>query len=93
MTAPALPVGKTLGKLPAMEQTQKKKTSKQDSPAHGLAKTAHGLYRAARGGLTNKKIQALMTATATNLKRTETALLLLLVSIWHYRNIKHPKAT
>ena len=82
MTAPALPVGKTLGKLPAMEQTQKKKTSKQDSPAHGLAKTAHGLYRAARGGLTNMKIQALMTAIAINLKRMAKALLPLFVSVW-----------
>jgi hypothetical protein len=37
--------------------------------AHGLAKTLHGMARAARRGLENMKIQALLTATAINPKR------------------------
>ena len=52
---------------------------------HGLAKTLHGLNRAVRRGLTNMKIQALMTATAINLKRMAKALLLLLASIRRFR--------
>ena len=59
---------------------------------HGLAKTLHGLNRAVRRGLTNMKIQALMTATAINLKRLAKALLLLLVNIWHFRYTRHPQA-
>lgn len=43
--------------------------------AHGLAKTLHGLARAARRGLENMKIQALLTAVAINLKRLAKALL------------------
>ena len=42
---------------------------------HGLAKTLHGMARAARRGLENMKIQALLTATAINLKRLAKALL------------------
>ena len=59
---------------------------------HGRAKTLHGLNRAVRRGLTNMKIQALMTATAINLKRLAKALLLLLVNIWHFRYTRHPQA-
>ena len=59
---------------------------------HGLAKTLHGLNRAVRSGLANLKIQAVMAATAINLKRLAKALLLLLVSIWHFRYTKHPQA-
>ncbi len=44
--------------------------------AHGLAKTLHGMARAARRGLKNMKIQALLTATAINLKRLAKAILL-----------------
>ncbi|MBW7057978.1 transposase, partial [Paracoccus bogoriensis] len=36
---------------------------------HGTAKTLHGLARAIRRGLENMKIQALLTATAMNLKK------------------------
>ena len=46
---------------------------------HGLAKTLHGMARAARRGLENMKIQALLTATAINLKRLAKAILLALV--------------
>ena len=46
---------------------------------HGLAKTLHGMARAARRGLENMKIQALLTATAINLKRLAKAFLLALV--------------
>ena len=59
---------------------------------HGLAKTLHGLNRAVRSGLTNMKIQAMMTAIAINLKRLAKALLLLLVNIWHFRYTRHPQA-
>ena len=52
---------------------------------HGLAKTLHGLNRAVRRGLTNMNIQALMTATAINLKRMAKALLLLFVSLCLFR--------
>lgn len=48
---------------------------------HGLAKTLHGLNRAIRRGLTNMKIQALMTAIAINLKRMAKAMLVLLIGI------------
>ena len=47
--------------------------------AHGLAKTLHGMARAARRGLENTKIQALLTATAINLKRLAKAILLALI--------------
>lgn len=47
--------------------------------AHGLAKTLHGMNRAARRGLENMKIQALLTATAINLKRLAKAILLVLI--------------
>ena len=46
---------------------------------HGLAKTLHGMARAARRGLENMKIQALLTATAINLKRLAKAILLALI--------------
>ena len=48
--------------------------------AHGLAKTLHGMARAARRGLENMKIQALLTATAINLKRLAKAILLALIN-------------
>ena len=54
---------------------------------HGLAKTLHGLNRAVRRGLTNMKIQALMTATAINLKRMAKALLLFFASLCQFRKI------
>jgi transposase len=47
--------------------------------AHGLAKTLHGMARAARRGIENMKIQALLTATAINLKRLAKAILLALI--------------
>jgi IS5 family transposase len=40
----------------------------------GTAKTLHGLARAIRRGLANIRIQALLTATAINLKRLAIAL-------------------
>ena len=46
---------------------------------HGLTKTLHGMARAARRGLENMKIQALLTATAINLKRLAKAFLPALV--------------
>ena len=46
---------------------------------HGLAKTLHGMARAARRGLENMKIQALLTATAINLKRLAKAILLAMI--------------
>jgi transposase len=45
---------------------------------HGEAKAWHGLGRAVRRGLENMRIQALLTATAINLKRLAAALLILL---------------
>ena len=42
---------------------------------HGLAKTLHGMARATRRGIENMKIQALLTATAINLKRLAAAIL------------------
>ena len=47
--------------------------------AHGLAKTLHGMARAARRGLENMKIQALLTATAITLKSLAKAILLALL--------------
>jgi IS5 family transposase len=47
--------------------------------AHGLAKTLHGMSRATRRGLENMKIQALLTATAINLKRLALAILLVVI--------------
>jgi transposase len=58
---------------------------------HGLAKTLHGLHRAVRRGLTNMKIQALMTAIAINLKRMAKALFILLVSVWLFRETTKPQ--
>lgn len=46
--------------------------------AHGTAKTLHGLARAIRRGLQNMKIQALLTATAMNLKKLAAAVMMLL---------------
>ena len=46
--------------------------------AHGTAKTLHGLARAIRRGLENMKIQALLAATAMNLKKLAVALLIVL---------------
>jgi hypothetical protein len=48
---------------------------------HGEAKTWHGLARAVRRGLANMTIQALLTATAINLKRLAAALVALLWTI------------
>jgi len=45
--------------------------------AHGTAKTLHGLARAVRMGLENMRIQALLTATAMNLKKLGAAIMLL----------------
>lgn len=45
--------------------------------AHGTAKTLHGLARAVRMGLENMRIQALLTATAMNLKKLAAAVMLL----------------
>ena len=60
--------------------------------AHGLAKTLHGMSRAARRGLENMKIQALLTATAINLKRLAKATLcfaiLTLQSVQNGRTIR-----
>ena len=58
---------------------------------HGLAKTLHGLNRAVRRALTNKKIQALMTAIAINPKRMPKALFLLRVSVWPFRETNQPQ--
>ena len=49
---------------------------------HGEAKTWHGLGRAVRRGLHNMKIQAYLTAAASNLKRLATALFAVLAAIW-----------
>jgi transposase len=49
---------------------------------HGEAKTWHGLARAVRRGLDNMRIQALLTATAINLKRLATALLVIFAGVW-----------
>lgn len=53
--------------------------------AHGTAKTLHGLARAVRMGLENMKIQALLTATAMNLKKLAAAIVLLfrLIITWN----------
>lgn len=48
--------------------------------AHGTAKTLHGLNRAIRRGLVNMQIQALITATAMNLKKLAVANLDLLLT-------------
>ena len=47
--------------------------------AHGLAKTLDGMSRATRRGLEHMKIQALLTATAINLKRLAWAILLAVI--------------
>ena len=47
---------------------------------HGEAKTWHGLARAVRRGLTNKRIQAYLTAAAVNLKRLAAAILFALLA-------------
>ncbi|NJS15419.1 MAG: hypothetical protein HC788_13445 [Sphingopyxis sp.] len=46
---------------------------------HGTTKTLHGLGRAIRRGLTEMKIQALLTATAMNLKKLAAATIFLTV--------------
>lgn len=53
--------------------------------AHGMAKTLHGLARAIRRGLDNMKIQALLTATAMNLKKLAAAILMFFFSIIEIR--------
>lgn len=57
---------------------------------HGEAKTCHGLARAIRRGLANLRIQAFLTAAATNQKRPAAALLAVAVALlallsatWH----------
>ena len=55
--------------------------------AHGLAKTLHGMSRAARRGLENMKIQALLTATAINLKRLAKAILYAVDFLLQFRQI------
>ena len=59
---------------------------------HGLAKTLHGLARAARRGLENMTIQALLTATAINLKRLAKALLRAPIRALISVRIEHPIA-
>ena len=60
---------------------------------HGLAKTLHGMARAARRGLENMKIQALLTATAINLKRLAKAILLALIhALLNVRNEQNTAA-
>ncbi|WP_432621262.1 transposase [Albidovulum sp.] len=49
----------------------------QAEGAHGTAKTLHGLARAVRRGLENRKIQALLTAVAMNRKKLAAAMLLI----------------
>ena len=60
--------------------------------AHGLAKTLHGMARAARRGLENMKIQALLTATAINLKRLAKATLLAVLHAFLSAQTEHPIA-
>ncbi|MBW7057959.1 transposase [Paracoccus bogoriensis] len=55
---------------------------------HGTAKTLHGLARAIRRGLENMKIQALLTATAMNLKKLAAAVLLFPCSILQRREAR-----
>lgn len=52
---------------------------------HGTAKTLHGLARAIRRGLTNMRIQALLTAIAMNLKKLAAGAMLLLCLIIEVR--------
>lgn len=55
---------------------------------HGEAKAWHGLGRAVRRGLDNMRIQALLTATAINLKRLAAALIKLLPLLaWQTRSL------
>lgn len=55
---------------------------------HGTAKTLHGLARAIRRGLESMKIQALLTATAMNLKKLAAAALLFLCFILQRREAR-----
>ncbi|MBW7057432.1 transposase, partial [Paracoccus bogoriensis] len=55
---------------------------------HGTAKTLHGLAGAIRRGLENMKIQALLTATAMNLKKLAVAVLLFPCSILQRREAR-----
>jgi transposase len=55
---------------------------------HGTAKTLHGLARAIRRELANMKIQALLTATAMNLKKLAAAVMMLLCSIIDIREVR-----
>ncbi len=57
---------------------------------HGTAKTLHGLGRAIRRGLENMKIQALITATAMNLKKLAAAAILI---IFAFKKIHVPQPT
>ncbi len=59
--------------------------------AHGTAKTLHGLARAVRMGLENMRIQALLTATAMNLK-TLGAAIMFLFRLIIIRNAARPVA-
>jgi hypothetical protein len=52
---------------------------------HGTAKTLHGLARAIRRGLGNRRIQALLTAIAMNLKKLAAGGMLLLCLIIEVR--------
>jgi transposase len=61
--------------------------------AHGTAKTLHGLARAIRRGLENMKIQALLTASAMNLKKLAAALILLVCSIIENRAARRAQAS
>ena len=55
--------------------------------AHRLAKTLHAMSRAARRGRENMKIQALLTATAINLKRLAKAILYAVDFLLQFRQI------
>jgi transposase len=59
---------------------------------HGTAKTLHGLHRAARRGLENMKIQALLTAIAMNLKKLGAAVPVLTRKRFQLRVIRAVKA-
>lgn len=61
--------------------------------AHGTAKTLHGLNRAARRGLENMKIQALLTAIAMNLKKLAAAALFVICAILETHTLRPARAT
>ena len=60
--------------------------------AHGTAKTLHGLNRAARRGLENMKIQALLTAIAMNLKKLAAAALSIICAILETHTLRPERA-